>query len=530
MIDKNKPLVVINNVVKKYKDKEALKGVSLTINPGDRIGIIGANGSGKSTVSEIIGGIRKATSGSVTKQEEMVIGLQFQESKYPVGITVIDMLKYYLETFSIPMKESELDLLLKTYQISDFKNKFIVSLSGGQQQRLNILLSLIHNPDLVILDEVSTGLDIEVRSEIFKHIKEQIVEKDKALILVTHMMSEVEELCERFVYIHEGVIIEEGLVADIVKKYGSVHNYTWEKFAIHKSKSNLEREALISEQQKQIKKNKVDRIINDERIKGKNIPLSKLLFKYYLKGGAVPFFVFIFPIILLFLQGFAFQNIGGEGTIHGIIGALAAMQIIACGIFIIPQTILDFKNSVLMKRIGATNIKPFVFVLTVNLTGILIMILGFLWTLLMGALMFGWGDMGWSIAWANLTGPSLLFLLLILISAISLGMMLASIFKSTTTYIAVSNVIYMPVAFLSGSFLPTSMIEGSDVLKYATYINVFKYCLEPFNKAWSSGDTIMGNSTVEFNFDWLMGLYVGLAIVLICVYSFVSSRKMKWES
>ncbi|WP_338983969.1 ABC transporter ATP-binding protein/permease [Spiroplasma endosymbiont of Othius punctulatus] len=529
MIDKNKPLVEIKNVVKKYKDKEALKGVSITINPGDRIGIIGANGSGKSTVSEIIGGIRKPTTGEVVKQDEMVIGLQFQESKYPVGITVIDMLKYYLETFSIPMKESELDLLLKTYQISDFKNKFIVSLSGGQQQRLNILLSLIHNPDLVILDEVSTGLDIEVRSEIFKHIKERVVDKGKALILVTHMMSEVEELCERFIYIHEGVIIEEGLVADIVKKHGSVHAYTWEKFAIHKAKSNDERDAAIAEQQKSIKKNKLDRIINDEKAKGKNVPLSKLLLKYYLKGGAVPFFVFMFPVILLFLQGFAFQQFG-SGTVHGIIGALAAMQIIACGIFIIPQTILDFKNSVLMKRIGATNIKPFVFVLTVNVTGIIIMALGFFWTLLIGGFMFGWGDIGWAIAWANLSGPAILFLLLILISSISLGLMLASIFRSTTTYMAVSNVIYMPMAFLSGSFLPTSMIEGSNVLKYATYINLFKYCLEPFNKAWTDGDISMTGGVVEFNFDWVMGLYVGIAILLVGVYSFISSRKMKWES
>ncbi|WP_338988321.1 ABC transporter ATP-binding protein [Spiroplasma endosymbiont of Dasysyrphus albostriatus] len=259
-IDKSRPLVEILNLTKEYKNKVALDKVNLTINPGDRIGIIGANGSGKSTLSEIIGGIRKPTSGEIIRQEHLVNGLQFQESRYPAGISVMDMIKYYLHTFNISMKEDELLELLKTYQLLGIENKFIQTLSGGQQQRLNILLAVIHDPDLIILDEVSTGLDIEVRSEIFEFFRKNIIDKNKTMILVTHNMSEVEEFCEKYIYIHNGIIKEAGNVKDIVKKYGSVHNFTWKMFDKNK-KADLKKQ--YEEIKKMLKSKKQRKKINE---------------------------------------------------------------------------------------------------------------------------------------------------------------------------------------------------------------------------------------------------------------------------
>ncbi|WP_339021498.1 ATP-binding cassette domain-containing protein [Spiroplasma endosymbiont of Atherix ibis] len=420
--------------------KKTLDDVSLIINPGDRIGIIGPNSGGKSTLSEIIGGIRKPTTGKVTKQENMTIGLQFQESKYPIGITVLDMIKYYLETFNIPMIEEKLNEILKKFQIDNFKKKFIEKLSRGQQQRVNILLSLIHNSDLVIFDEISTGLDIEVRSEIFDVIKENVINKNKAMILVTHMMNEIEELCEKYIYIDNGIIKERGFVKDLVEKYGSVHNFTWKKFKEQKAMDIKS----VSDHHNNIKnKNKLDKIINSEKNKGKNIPLIKLLLKYYYKGFAVHFFLFFFPLILLFLQGIVSKLMPvAEGQnkwilLHNSIGSLSLMQIISVGIFIVPQTILEFKNSVLMKRIGATNIKPIFFILNVVTMGIFFMIIGFLWTLLWAGIMFG-NEFGWAnVALPYQFGQSLPFLLLTIVQSVSLGMLFATIFKSTTTYIAV---------------------------------------------------------------------------------------------
>ncbi|MDQ7983257.1 MAG: ABC transporter ATP-binding protein/permease [Spiroplasma sp.] len=529
-IDKTKPLVELKHITKKYKNKIALDNVSFVINPGDRIGIIGANGSGKSTVSEIIGGIRQPTAGQVIRQENLVIGLQFQDSKYPIGISVMDMIKYYLHTFSIKMTESQLKQLLKTYQLNGLENKFIEGLSGGQQQRLNILLSVVHDPDLVILDEVSTGLDIEVRAQIFEFLQENIVQKNKAMILVTHMMSEVEDFCEKYIYIHNGVIKEAGLVTDLIKKYGSVHAYTWEMFEKNK-RVDLEKQYRAEEEKqkkaeakKPAKKNKVDRLISDSKDYGKNLPLISLMLKYYYKGFFVPFFLLAYPILILFLQGFAFSSmpVGEDGILplHSLVGSISMVQAMSVGIFIIPQTILEFKNSVLMKRIGATNIKPVFFVISVIIIGFIFIVVAFLWTLLWAGIFFG-NKFGWDVvALPSDILPTIPFLVILIITSIAIGMMFASMFKSTTSFIAVSNVFYLPVAFLSGGFIPIEMITNSDILKYITYINPFKYCLDPFLKAWNG----------KFVFETIYYAYIPISLAIIGVCIGFAGWKLRWQA
>ncbi|BDT04815.1 ATP-binding cassette domain-containing protein [Spiroplasma ixodetis] len=116
-------LINATDIVKVYGDKTVLNKLNIQIKAGERIGIIGANGSGKSTLTEIIAGIRHATSGVIEKKEGIVIGFQFQKSKYPPGITVMDMLTYYLETFNIEINVGQLNELLNTYQLSAAKNK-----------------------------------------------------------------------------------------------------------------------------------------------------------------------------------------------------------------------------------------------------------------------------------------------------------------------------------------------------------------------------------------------------------------------
>lgn len=527
-IDKKKPLVELKHITKIYKNKIALNNIDFVINPGDRIGIIGANGSGKSTMSEIIGGIRQPTSGEVFRQENLVMGLQFQDSKYPIGISVMDMIKYYLQTFSIEMKESQLKELLRTYQISGFENKFIESLSGGQQQRLNILLSVIHNPDLVILDEVSTGLDIEVRAQIFDFLRENIIKKNKSMILVTHMMSEVEDFCEKFIYIHNGVIKETGQVKDLVKKYGSVHNYTWKMFEENKKadlKKQYEEEEKKAKEINKKSKTKVDKLVSESKDYGKNLPLISLMLKYYYKGFFVPFFLLAYPILILFLQGFAFSDmdldpVTGILPLHSLVGSVSMVQAMSVGIFIIPQTILEFKNSVLMKRIGATNIRPVFFVTSVIFIGFLFIILAFFWTLLWAGIFFGH-----KFGWKEVALPydivfSIPFLVILIITSISVGMMFASMFKSTTSFIAVSNAFYLPVAFLSGGFIPVELINNNYVLKYVSYINPFKYCLDPFLAAWNG----------KFVFQNIYYAYIPISLAIIGGCIGFAGWKLRWQA
>lgn len=248
-------LVDIKNLSKKYRQKWALQDINLQIYCGERIGLIGANGSGKSTISEIIAGIRKPTAGVVWKKSELVIGIQFQDSKYPMGITILDMIQYYLETFNIKYHYDDLENLLKTYQLDDIKKKQINSLSGGQQQRLNILLAVIHKPQLIILDEVSTGLDIEVREDIFEFLEENIVKKNVTMILVTHIMSEVEKFCEKIIFLHNGLIKEQITVKEVIEQYGTVAEYTKVKFKFYKEQDKNNNFSLMIDNER--KKNNV---------------------------------------------------------------------------------------------------------------------------------------------------------------------------------------------------------------------------------------------------------------------------------
>ncbi|QEH61486.1 ABC transporter ATP-binding protein [Spiroplasma chinense] len=522
-------LVKLTDVTKDYGKKNVLKNINLEIKKGDRIGIIGPNGGGKSTLSEIIAGIRKPTSGSIEKKDDLVLGIQFQESKYPIGITVIDMIKYYLDTFSIEMKESELLELMRIYQILGFQNKFVQSLSGGQQQRLNILLGLIHNPDLVIFDEVSTGLDIEVRSQILDFIKEKIVKTDKSLILVTHSMSEIEELCNKYIYIHRGEIRDSGSVESIVKEHGSVHDYTWKKFNEEK-KADLEAEYLAEKQhqkEKNEKKNKFDRIISSGKIKNKNIPLINLLLKYYIKGFAVPFFMFVFPILMLFLIGNIFTssaNTGGneevaKNMIHSLVGSYASMAALGVGFFVIPATIIEFKASVLMKRIGATNIKPIFFLLSVVVMGFVFVVISALWAILWAGIIYG-HKYGWDVTSKPYDVAASIFLFIpVLLLSMTLGLTLASMFKSTTTYNAIVNVIYMPITFLSGGFSPIETVETSAPLKAISWINPFKYSINPFVEAWNG----------KYTFNLENGIYLGVSCALIVIFLIIPMFKLRWQ-
>lgn len=162
------------------------------------------------------------------------------------------------------------------------------------------------------------------------------------------------------------------------------------------------------------------------------------MLKYYYKGFFVPFFLIVYPILLLFLNGFAFKQLNNNPgqKIHTLVGSIAMVQAMSVGIFIIPQTILEFKNSVLMKRIEATNIKPVFFVFSVMIVGMIFIVLSFLWTLLWEGILFG-PTFGWKeIAAPNNFVAAIPFVILVFISTIALGLMLASIFKSTTSFIA----------------------------------------------------------------------------------------------
>ncbi|WP_425379726.1 ABC transporter ATP-binding protein [Spiroplasma endosymbiont of Stenodema calcarata] len=231
-------ILEVKMVSKKYHQKYVLKNVNFMIHQHEKIGLIGANGSGKSTLSEIIAGVRKTSSGEIIYHQELTIGIQFQQSQYPPGLTPSDMIKYYCDTFKLNLTPTEIKALVETYQLTEVMKKNIAKLSGGQQQRLNILLSVIHQPQLVILDEVSTGLDIAVKEAIFQFLKQNIITNQRAMVLVSHNMEEIERFCDRIIYLAAGEIKADLPVAKVVKQYGSLFNYTKEMFDFEQNKNS----------------------------------------------------------------------------------------------------------------------------------------------------------------------------------------------------------------------------------------------------------------------------------------------------
>lgn len=225
------PIIEIKNLTKKFGNFEANKDFNLKIFNGERIGIIGANGAGKTTFVEQLIGISKPTSGQIiynfpfSKSPQEKMGMQFQESSYPEGLNVKDIIDFSMKIYGVKINKKNLNNLLKRFQVADFYKKSAKSLSGGQQQKLNVLLAIIHNPKVVILDEISTGLDVSAREEIINYVDKITIERKITTILISHNMNEIERLCSRVVLLENGKIKEINEVKEIKKNYQTLDHY-----------------------------------------------------------------------------------------------------------------------------------------------------------------------------------------------------------------------------------------------------------------------------------------------------------------
>lgn len=215
------PAVVVQDVGKRYGDFAALDGVSLTIEPGAIFGIIGPNGAGKSTLVTIIAGLKDVTSGSVRvlgldprKDQHRLreeVGIQLQEAQLQDLITVEEAMKLYASFYANP---NPWEPLLEQWNLHEKRKTRFGQLSGGQKQRLFIALALINRPRLVILDELTTGLDPQARRESWTLVQ-RIRDAGATVILVTHFMEEAELLCDRIAVIDRGTVRAVGAPADL---------------------------------------------------------------------------------------------------------------------------------------------------------------------------------------------------------------------------------------------------------------------------------------------------------------------------
>ncbi len=208
--------ILVDGLKKQYGDFEAVKGVAFEVRQGEVFGLLGPNGAGKTTTMEILEGIRARSSGQVAvlgfdpdKQKQKLkdrIGVCLQATNLPDKITVKEALDLFASFYS---KNVNGDALLKRLQLWEKRDSGYGTLSGGQKQRLALALALINDPQLLFLDEPSTGLDPQARLEI-RDLVEELKKEQRTILLTTHYIEEAERLCDRVAIIDSGQIIAIG--------------------------------------------------------------------------------------------------------------------------------------------------------------------------------------------------------------------------------------------------------------------------------------------------------------------------------
>jgi ABC-2 type transport system ATP-binding protein len=218
------PAITVRDLHKSYGAFEAIKGIDFEVQTGEVFGLLGPNGAGKTSTVEILEGLRPRTSGEVKvlnfdpgrqrKQLKDRIGVCLQATNLPDKITVQETLKVFGALYS---RSADADKLLTRLHLQDKRKAAYATLSGGQKQRLAIALALLNDPQLLFLDEPTTGLDPQVRLEISDLILQLRAEK-RTIVLTTHYIEEAERLCDRVAIVDAGKIIAIGSPRELQAK------------------------------------------------------------------------------------------------------------------------------------------------------------------------------------------------------------------------------------------------------------------------------------------------------------------------
>ena len=215
---------------KTYDGKvEAVRGLSLEIQPGECFGLLGPNGAGKTTTIEILEGLLAATSGEVSifgrtwkeNEREMRewLGISLQETRLSEKLSVRETIDLFASFYREP---SPTDLVLEELQLTEKADAWVGKLSGGQRQRLAVATALVCNPKILFLDEPTTGLDPQSRRQLWDIIR-AFQRQGGTVLLTTHYMDEAERLCDRLAIVDHGQIIAEGSPADLINRLGGHH-------------------------------------------------------------------------------------------------------------------------------------------------------------------------------------------------------------------------------------------------------------------------------------------------------------------
>jgi len=220
----NLPAVIeVRDVFKSFKTVQAVRGVSLRIQPGQFVAILGPNGAGKTTLVEMIEGIQKPDKGEILilgkpwkgNEDDLrrKIGLSLQETRFIDKLRVTETLALFASFFQLG--RDRVEEIIRMTGLEEKRKSMVVNLSGGQRQRLALGIALLNYPRVMLLDEPTTGLDPNARREVWAILR-KLKDHQTSMILTTHYMEEAEQLCEYIIIMDQGKILKEGSLNELL--------------------------------------------------------------------------------------------------------------------------------------------------------------------------------------------------------------------------------------------------------------------------------------------------------------------------
>ncbi|MCI8528459.1 MAG: ATP-binding cassette domain-containing protein [Lachnospiraceae bacterium] len=240
----------VKNIHKSFGEKEVLHGVSFQVEGGKALGLLGRNGAGKTTTIRILMDVFHANSGEI-----LLDGKKFVPLKHRIGYlpeerglypkrTVLDQMNYLAALRGMKAKEARESAKkwLARLQVSEYEKRKLETLSKGNQQKVQLAATLVHNPEIVILDEPFSGLD-PVNSQILKDVVNELIQEGRLVIFSSHQMSYVEEFCDNIAIINQGEVVLDGELHKIKKEYGMNRlMLAAENLSLDQLKERMERE------------------------------------------------------------------------------------------------------------------------------------------------------------------------------------------------------------------------------------------------------------------------------------------------
>ncbi|NMB13235.1 MAG: ABC transporter ATP-binding protein [Firmicutes bacterium] len=223
------PVIRLNGVTKAFKDTVVIRDLSFSISRGEIVGLLGPNGSGKTTTVRLINGVLAPSNGSIRVFEQDPMdestdvrartGVLTESAGLYGDMTAEQNLAFFARIYGVSKPESRIYELLRQFGLEEHRNQKVETFSTGMKKRLGIAKALIHQPEVLFLDEPTTSLDPEASRDLLGYIRELNKKDNVTVVLATHLLKEVQDLCHRFLFLHEGRLIETGTLRELADKY-----------------------------------------------------------------------------------------------------------------------------------------------------------------------------------------------------------------------------------------------------------------------------------------------------------------------